>query len=108
MKSQSQLSAQKPIIFAYKFFDLLLGPIHSMFHHCGSLDLWTFTRSVIFFFIYLFIFVKGTLMQIWKSPYMFVFKQNKYPENFTFSILGIIELYSCKVCEMLFTNMQKQ
>ena len=26
--------------------------------------------------------VRGTLMQIWKSLYMFVFVQNQYPENF--------------------------
>ena len=28
--------------------------------------------------------VKGTLMQIWKSPYMFVFIQEQYPEKFQF------------------------
>ena len=44
--------------------------------------------------------LKGTLMQIWKSPHMFVFIQKCYPENFAFLILGILELYSRKVCEM--------
>ena len=38
-------------------------------------------------------------MQILKSPYMFVFIQ-KYPENFAFLILGILELYTRKFCEM--------
>ena len=32
---------------------------------------------------------KGTLMQIWKSPYMLVFIWNQYPENITFLILRI-------------------
>ena len=44
--------------------------------------------------------LKGTLMQIWKSPYMFVFMK-KYPENFTFLILKAFELFTCKVCEMV-------
>ena len=37
----------KPIISAYKFFDTLFEPTHSMLYH--------FVRSVIFFFIHLFI-----------------------------------------------------
>ena len=28
--------------------------------------------------------IKGTLMRMWKSLYMFVFIQKQYPENFTF------------------------
>ena len=39
-------------------------------------------------------------MQIWKSTYMFVFKYKYYPENFAFLILGILQLYTRKVCEM--------
>ena len=39
-------------------------------------------------------------MQIEKSPFMFVFLQKQYPENFAFLILGILELYTRKVCEM--------
>ena len=31
---------------------------------------------------------------------MFVFIQKYYPENFAFLILGILELYTRKVCEM--------
>ena len=31
---------------------------------------------------------------------MFVFKQKQYPKNFAFFILGIIEFYTRKVCEM--------
>ena len=38
-------------------------------------------------------------MQIWKSTYMFVFIEKYSPENFTFLILGILELYKRKVCE---------
>ena len=44
---------------------------------------------------------KGILMQIWKSPYMFVFMQKQYPENFAFLILRILELFSCEVCKFL-------
>ena len=45
-------------------------------------------------------FLKGTLMQIWKSVYMFLFIQKYYSENFAFLILRIPELYTRKVCEM--------
>ena len=31
---------------------------------------------------------------------MFVFNIKSYPENFAFLILGIIELYTRKVCEI--------
>ena len=44
---------------------------------------------------------KGTLMQTWKSPYMFVFKWKQYPENFTFLFLGILKLLAHKVCKFL-------
>ena len=43
---------------------------------------------------------KGTLMQIWKSPHMFVFISKHSPENFAFLILGTLELYTHKVCEV--------
>ena len=36
---------------------------------------------------------KGTIMQIWKFPYMFVFIQKYYPENSAFLILGILEIF---------------
>ena len=36
---------------------------------------------------------KGTLMQIRKSAYMFVFMQNQYPGNSAFLILTIPELF---------------
>ena len=39
-------------------------------------------------------------MQIWKSPYMFLFIWKYYPENIAFLILIILELYTRKVCEM--------
>ena len=42
---------------------------------------------------------KGTLMQIWKSPYMFVFIWKQYPANSTFLILRIIELFAREVCK---------
>ena len=34
-------------------------------------------------------FIKGALMQIWKSPYVFVFMQKQYTENFLFLIQRI-------------------
>ena len=46
------------------------------------------------------IIVKGTLMQIWKSPYMFVLIQKKYPENLALLVLRILELYTRKVCKL--------
>ena len=44
--------------------------------------------------------IKGTLMQILKFHYMFLFIQKYCPENFEFLILRILELYTRKVCEM--------
>ena len=40
-------------------------------------------------------------MQIWKSPYVFVFIEKQYPENFAFLILRILELFTGKACEFL-------
>ena len=48
----------------------------------------------------IFIF-KGTLMQIWKSHYMFVFTKKQYPENFVFLILRILVLFTREVCKFL-------
>ena len=39
-------------------------------------------------------------MQIWKSANMFQLMQKYCPENLTLLILGILELYTRKVCEM--------
>ena len=44
---------------------------------------------------------KGTLMQIWKSPSMFVFLQKQYSENSAFLILRILELFAREVCKFL-------
>ena len=40
-------------------------------------------------------------MQIGKSPNMFVFKQKQYPENLSFLILTILELFAREVCKFL-------
>ena len=45
--------------------------------------------------------IKGTLTQIWKSPYMLVFIQKQYSENFAFLTPRILELFFCKVCKFL-------
>ena len=45
--------------------------------------------------------LKGTLMQIWKSPYMFVFKWKQYPENSALLIQRILELFVREVCKFL-------
>ena len=44
--------------------------------------------------------LKGTLLQIWKSSYMFVFMRKWNPEKFALLFLRILELYIRKVCEM--------
>ena len=36
-------------------------------------------------------------MQIWKSPYMFVFIWKRYPENLAFLSLRIAELFARKI-----------
>ena len=46
-------------------------------------------------------FIKGTLMEIEKSPYKFVFIQKQYLENFAFLILTIHELLTHEVCKFL-------
>ena len=43
---------------------------------------------------------KGTLIQIWKPPYMFVFMQKQYPD-FAFLILRILELFAREVCKFV-------
>ena len=45
--------------------------------------------------------IKGTLMQIWKSSYMFVLMDKQYPENFAFLILRNLELFAREVCKFL-------
>ena len=40
-------------------------------------------------------------MQIWKSPYMFVFISKQYPKNFAFLILRILELFAYEICKFL-------
>ena len=49
--------------------------------------------------------IKGALMQISKSPHMFVFIQKQYPEMFVFFILIILKLLALEVCNFfkLFT-----
>ena len=45
--------------------------------------------------------VKGTLVQIWKSPYIFVFIKKQYRENFAFLLLRILELFAVKFINLL-------
>ena len=45
--------------------------------------------------------IKGTLMQIWKSPYVFVFIWKQYPESFALLILRILGLFAREVCKFL-------
>ena len=51
--------------------------------------------------VFLFDVIKGTLMEIWKPPDMFVFIQKQYPENFAFLILRILKLFTREVCKFL-------
>ena len=44
---------------------------------------------------------KGTVMQIWKFPYMFVFIWKQYLENFAFLILRTIKLFARENCKFL-------
>ena len=44
---------------------------------------------------------KGTLMQISKSRYMFVFILNRYPESFAFLILSIVKLFTREASKFL-------
>ena len=60
-----------------------------------------YQKMIIFTFIIIPITLKGTLMQIGKSPYMFVFIQKQYPENFAFLIQRILELFAREVCKFL-------
>ena len=64
--------------------------------HCFSIMYWFRDRLQISLLIlgeYKEIDYKDTLMQIWKSPYMFVFIWKQYPANFAFLILRILELF---------------
>ena len=44
---------------------------------------------------------KGTLMQIWKSHYMFLFIWMQYAEDFVFLILRILELFASEFYKFL-------
>ena len=46
-------------------------------------------------------YIEGTLMQIWKSHYIFAFKLKQYPQNSAFLILRFLELFAHKVCKFL-------
>ena len=39
-------------------------------------------------------------MQIWKSPYKFVFIEKQYPEKFAFWTLRIVKLFPREVCKI--------
>ena len=41
--------------------------------------------------------IKGTVMQILKSPYMFVFVKTQYPESFAILIPRILELFAREI-----------
>ena len=45
--------------------------------------------------------LKGTLIQIWKSPYIFMLIKKQYPENFALLTLRTLELFACEVCKFL-------
>ena len=45
--------------------------------------------------------IKGTLMQIWKYPHMFLFILKQYPENFAFLTVRILELFAPEICKFL-------
>ena len=45
-------------------------------------------------------YLKGTLMQIWRSPHMFVHILKQYTPVFEFLILRILELFTCKIRKM--------
>ena len=47
------------------------------------------------------LYFKVTLMQIWKSPYMFCSWRKPYPENFSLLILWILEFFVRKVWKFL-------
>ena len=52
-------------------------------------------------FWFAFTWFKGTLMQIWKSPHLFVFIWKQCPENFAFLILKTDKLFAREVCKFL-------
>ena len=44
--------------------------------------------------------LKGTLMKIWESSYMFVFIKKQYTEDFAFLFLRVLEIFACEVCNV--------
>ena len=63
--------------------------------------IWIAIISIYSFWRFLYCLIKGTLMQIWKSPYMFVFRWKQCPGNFPFLILKVLELFAREVCKFL-------
>ena len=51
--------------------------------------------------MYSMVSIKGTLMQVWKSPYVCVHIKTIYPENFAFLTFTIHQLFTREVCKFL-------
>ena len=60
------------------------------------IDLWLKLRMEIDSFS---IIIEGTLIQIWKCPYMFVFIEEQCSEILAYLILTILELFASEVCK---------
>ena len=63
------------------------------------------TRQICPKIVNIMLYIKGALMQIWRSPHMFVFIQLQYRKMFAFFILIILKLFALEVCKFfkLFT-----
>ena len=71
----------------------------SIFNHCSQFRKVTRRQKDNSFWCFTLHWLKGTLMQIWKSPYMFVFIWKQYLENFAFLIPRIPELFTRGACK---------
>ena len=96
----------KPILaiscrFLHIYYILIkyLKPCEVYLEHFACIYI-TDTKVFLLFVTITFSSFKDTLLQIWKSPYMFVFPEIS-PWNFTFLILKILKLVECKVSKML-------
>ena len=73
--------------------------MHFYWSHLRIL-LFKFFKTIVLRFKFLF-YIKGTLMQIWKSPTVIVLKWKQYPNDFTSLILRIFKLFAREVCKFL-------
>ena len=101
VKSVDQ-AVQQGVIFSVSLFFVCNFIWYCMhLHWCRLKNLMLEFYKTIVSRLKLLLYIKGTLMQIWQFPTMFVFTWKQHPENFAFLILRISRWFPHEVCKCL-------